>query len=117
MISSFREVISAYSTETKKLITKISDVISEGLGLEKGYFGGELSQVQMLSVNYYPPCPDPDVALGMHSHCDPNLFTILHQANVYGLQIFKDGKWSAVEPLPNAFVVLIACQLQVLDYQ
>ncbi|MCD7467405.1 hypothetical protein HAX54_004826 [Datura stramonium] len=111
----YREVISAYSIETKKLITKISDVISEGLGLEKGYLGGELSKVQMLSVNYYPPCPDPNLALGMHSHCDPNLFTILHQPNVYGLQIFKDGKWIGVEPLPNAFVVLIGCQLQIIS--
>ncbi|XP_006352743.1 hyoscyamine 6-dioxygenase-like [Solanum tuberosum] len=111
----YREVISAYSIETRKLITKISDVISEGLGLEKGYFGGELSKVQMLLVNYYPPCPDPNLALGMHSHCDPNLFTILLQDNVHGLQIFKDGKWIAVEPIPNAFVVIIGCQLQIIS--
>lgn len=111
--TNFREVVSAYSVETKKLITKISDVISEGLGFEKGYLGGELSKVQLLSVNYYPPCPDPNLALGMHSHCDPNLFTVLYQGNVYGLQILKDGKWTGVEPLPNAFVVFIGCQLQV----
>ncbi|KAK4710776.1 hypothetical protein R3W88_005289 [Solanum pinnatisectum] len=112
----YREVISAYSIETRKLITKILDVISEGLGLEKGYFGGELSKVQMLSANYYPPCPDPNLALGMHSHCDPNLFTILLQdSHVYGLQIFKDGKWIAVEPIPNAFVVIIGCQLQIIS--
>ncbi|XP_049387440.1 hyoscyamine 6-dioxygenase-like [Solanum stenotomum] len=112
----YREVISAYSIETRKLITKILDVISEGLGLEKGYFGGELSKVQMLSANYYPPCPDPNLALGMHSHCDPNLLTILLQdSHVYGLQIFKDGKWIAVEPIPNAFVVIIGCQLQIIS--
>ncbi|KAM3231574.1 hypothetical protein P3S67_008786 [Capsicum chacoense] len=53
----YREVVSAYTVETKKLITKISDVIiSEGLGFEKEYLGGELSKVQKLSVNYYPPC-------------------------------------------------------------
>lgn len=114
--TNFREVISEYSTETKKLITKISDMIGEGLGLEKGYFGGELSKVQMLLVNYYPACPDPNLALGMHSHCDPNLLTILLQDNVYGLQIFKDGKWIGVEPIPNAFVVIIGCQLQVFHY-
>ncbi|KAM3373750.1 hyoscyamine 6-dioxygenase [Capsicum galapagoense] len=113
--ANYREVVRAYSVETKKLITKISDVISEGLGFEKGYLGGELSKVQLLSVNYYPPCPDPNLALGMHSHCDPNLFTVLYQGNVYGLQILKDGKWTGVEPLPNAFVVFIGCQLQIIS--
>lgn len=111
----YREVISEYSIETKKLITKISDVISEGLGLEKGYFGGKLSKVQMLSANYYPPCPEPNLALGMQSHCDPNLFTILLQDNVYGLQIFKNGKWIVVETIPYAFVVIIGCQLQIIS--
>ncbi|PHT80427.1 hypothetical protein T459_18479 [Capsicum annuum] len=51
----------------------------------------------------------------MHSHCDPNLFTILYQGNVYGLQILKDGKWIGVEPLPNAFLVFIGCQLQIIS--
>ncbi|PHU16385.1 hypothetical protein BC332_17590 [Capsicum chinense] len=58
---------------------------------------------------------DPNLTLGMHNHCDPNLFTILYQGNVYGLQILKDGKWIGVEPLPNAFLVFIGCQLQIIS--
>lgn len=47
-------------------------MISEGLGLELGYTDGELSKIQLMSVNHHIPCPDPSLTLGMPEHCDPN---------------------------------------------
>ncbi|KAI7980160.1 Hyoscyamine 6-dioxygenase [Camellia lanceoleosa] len=111
----FGEVVGKYSVEVSKLVLRILDLICEGLGLEHGYFADELSQVQLLSVNQYPRCPDPSLAMGMHRHCDPNVVTILKQGNIDGLQVFKDGQWISVEPLPNAFVVIIGCQLQIIS--
>ncbi|GMP90677.1 hypothetical protein CsSME_00041690 [Camellia sinensis var. sinensis] len=111
----YREVLGKYSVEVSKLVLRILDLICEGLGLENGYFADELSQVQLLSVNQYPRCPDPSLAMGMHRHCDPNVVTILKQGDIDGLQVFKDGQWISVEPLPNAFVVIIGCQLQIIS--
>ncbi|KAI7982196.1 Hyoscyamine 6-dioxygenase [Camellia lanceoleosa] len=111
----FGEVVGKYSVEVSKLVLRILDLICEGLGLEHGYFADELSQVQLLSVNQYPRCPDPSLAMGMHRHCDPNVVTILKQGNIDGLQVFKDGQWISVKPLPNAFVVIIGCQLQTME--
>lgn len=88
-------------------------MICEGLGLEKGLFRGELSKGMGMVINNYPPCPDPSLAMGIHAHCDAYLLTIIQQ-NVYGLQFKKDGKWIGVDPLPNAFVIMIPYQLQVL---
>ena len=88
-------------------------MISEGLGLECGYFDNDLSGSMLLSVNHYPPCPEPSLTLGITKHSDPNLITILLQDDVCGLQVFKNGKWVAVEPFPDAFVVNIGYQLQV----
>lgn len=96
-----------------KLVPRILELICEGLGLESGYFEGKLGEVTSLSVNHYPPCPDPSLALGLSKHCDPNLITILLQDDVCGLQIFKDNEWIGVDPVPNAFVVNIGYQLQV----
>lgn len=89
---------------------EILERISEGIGLRKRYFGDDLTEVQMLSVNHYPPCPDLSLTMGITAHCDPNLTTVL-QSNVPGLQILKDGNWIA-----HAFVINIGYQLQVNSY-
>lgn len=109
----YSEVVGSYSAEARKLTLWILDLVGEGLGLESGYFRDELSQVQFMSINHYPRCPDPSLTLGLPKHCDPNLITLVLQGEVHGLQVFKDGQWLAVEPLPNAFVVNIGYMLQV----
>ncbi|KAF8401867.1 hypothetical protein HHK36_012815 [Tetracentron sinense] len=109
----YRDVVGTFSVEMRQLGLRILDMIGEGLGLESGYFGDGLSKVQSFSINHYPPCPDPSLTLGLPKHSDPNLISLLLQGDVYGLQVFKDGQWIAIEPLPNAFVVNIGHQLQV----
>lgn len=109
---SFREVVGSYSIEVRKMGLKILDLISEGLGLQAGCFGEEFCREQSMAINHYPCCPDPSLAMGIGGHCDPNLITMLQQ-EVYGLQMFKDGKWLGVDPLPNAFVVNICHLLEV----
>ncbi|CAK7346421.1 unnamed protein product [Dovyalis caffra] len=111
----YRQVVGSYATEVTKLVPRILELICVGLGLESGYFEDKLGEVTSLSVNHYPPCPDPSLALGLTKHCDPNLITILLQDDICGLQIFKDNEWIGVEPVPNAFVVNIGYQLQILS--
>lgn len=92
---------------------KILDLIGEGLGMEAGYFErNNLTVNQNIVANHYPVCADPSSAMGAAPHYDPNLITILHQ-KLYGLQIFKNGEWLGVEPLPNALTVVVSSQLQV----
>ncbi|CAK7357592.1 unnamed protein product [Dovyalis caffra] len=112
----YREVVGAYAAEVKKLGSRILELIGEGLGVESGYFGGKLSEVSTLLVNHYPPCPDPSLTFGVPAHCDPNLITILLQdSDVCGLQVLKDGEWIGVDPLPNAFVVNMGYQMQIIS--
>ncbi|XP_060190223.1 hyoscyamine 6-dioxygenase-like [Lycium barbarum] len=108
----YREVIGTYSDEARKLSKIILALVSEGLGLDAGYFDKELGQ-RML-VNHYPACPNPSLTLGVGGHCDPNLITIIQQ-QVYGLQILKDEKWIGVEPQPHAFVVNSGLPLTVIS--
>lgn len=97
----------------RKLSLRILELICEGLGLEHGYFGEDLTGAQLLSINHYPKCPDPSFTLGLQKHADPSLITVLSQGSVNGLQVFKDGQWLGVEPVPHAFVVNIGHQLKV----
>ncbi|CAM8894509.1 unnamed protein product [Rhodiola kirilowii] len=113
--ANYRDVVGLYSTEVRKLALRILELFCEGLGLEEGYFHNELSQDQVLSISRYPPCPDPTLTLGLSKHCDVDLVTVLYQEDVYGLQVFKDGRWFGVEPLPNAFVINVGCQLQIIS--
>lgn len=72
-------------------------------------------QGQHMALNFYPPCPEPELTYGLPGHTDPNALTILLQdLQVAGLQVLKDGKWVAVKPYPNAFVINIGDQFQVL---
>lgn len=111
---SYRKVIAEYTIETRKLSQTISELIAEGLGLEKQYFNGKFTKNQTLRANYYPKSPDPSLTTGFWAHYDPNTITILQQ-NVSGLQIFKDEKWFAVEPLSNAFYVTTGMELQIIS--
>ncbi|XP_050203676.1 protein DOWNY MILDEW RESISTANCE 6 [Mercurialis annua] len=113
----FKGIVSNYCAEVRKLGFRIQELISESLGLPKDYINDVLSeQGQHMAVNYYPPCPEPELTYGLPGHTDPNSLTILLQdLQVAGLQVLKDGKWLAVKPHPNAFVINIGDQLQALS--
>ncbi|VFQ65404.1 unnamed protein product [Cuscuta campestris] len=115
--SSFREVVKKYVTEVRQVGLKIEEAISESLGLDPKCIKNMLGeQGQHMAINYYPPCPEPELTYGLPAHTDPNTLTILLQdSQVVGLQVLKDGKWLAVKPYPGAFVVNIGDQLQALS--
>eukprot|EP00249_Psilotum_nudum_P034680 c54058_g1_i1 orf=2-442(+) len=53
------------------------------------------------------------MAFGMNPHTDPNFITILYQDDVGGLQVCRqDGKWVAIEPHAEAFVINVGESLQ-----
>lgn len=110
-----REIVSNYCMEVRQLGYRLEELISESLGLEKDCVKNVLGeQGQHMAVNYYPPCPEPELTYGLPGHTDPNALTILLQdLHVAGLQVLKDGKWVAVNPHPNAFVINLGDQLQV----
>lgn len=107
--------MSDYCKEVRELGFRLEEAISESLGLEKDCIKEVLGeQGQHMAINYYPECPEPDLTYGLPGHTDPNALTILLQdLQVSGLQVLKDGKWLAVKPHPNAFVINIGDQLQV----
>ncbi|KAL3630753.1 Protein DOWNY MILDEW RESISTANCE 6 [Castilleja foliolosa] len=114
---SFKEIVSNYCMEIRQLGLRLQEAISESLGLDKDYINKSLGQQgQHMAINYYPPCPEPELTFGLPAHTDPNTLTILlPDMEVTGLQLLKDGQWLAVKPIPNALVVNIGDQLQALS--
>lgn len=115
--SGFREACEEYGKEAEKLAFKLLELVSLSLGLPatclNGYFKGQLSFVRL---NYYPPCPYPELALGVGRHKDSDALTVLAQDDVGGLQVKRksDGEWISVKPIPDAFIINIGDVLQVL---
>lgn len=115
LLAIIRKVVGEYVIELRKFGEKILEMICEGLGLSRSYLSGGFSGNPELMVNHYPPCPDPSLTLGLANHKDPSLITILLQEE-NGLQVFNDGEWIGVEPLPHSFVVNVGYVLQVHLY-
>lgn len=126
----FQEVVASYAEETKHLFLTIMEAILESLGIMEANQEEEAKEndnnnnnimkeldngSQMLVTNFYPPCPEPDLTLGMHPHSDYGFLTLLLQDEVEGLQIQYQDKWLTVQPIPNAFVVNIGDHLEIFS--
>ena len=110
----YRQVVGTYATEARALALRLLEAISESLGLERSHMVTAMGrQAQHMAVNYYPPCPQPELTYGLPGHKDPNAITLLLQDGVSGLQVQRDGRWVAVNPVLDALVVNIGDQLQV----
>ncbi|KAF7849150.1 hypothetical protein BT93_L1187 [Corymbia citriodora subsp. variegata] len=112
------KVLAEYCGEVQKLARELLKGISESLGLEPGYIDETMdmdSSLQILAANLYPPCPQPELAMGLPSHSDYGLLTILMQNDIGGLQVHHGGKWVKVEPIPNALVVNNGDQLEIMS--
>ncbi|KAJ3680282.1 hypothetical protein LUZ60_016560 [Juncus effusus] len=113
----FKEIISTYCKEVRQLGFRLLRAISLSLNLEEDYIENVLGeQEQHMAINFYPQCPEPDLTVGLQAHTDPNALTILLQdPQVAGLNVYKDGKWIAVDPQPNALVINLGDQIQALS--
>ncbi|CAL0318608.1 unnamed protein product [Lupinus luteus] len=112
----FREALQDYAREIEKLAFKLLELISLSLGLAGDKFHGYFkNQLSMVRLNHYPPCPFPDLALGVGHHKDASALTVLAQDDVGGLQVKRksDGEWIPVKPTPHAFIINVGDIVQV----
>ncbi|WVZ63228.1 hypothetical protein U9M48_012873 [Paspalum notatum var. saurae] len=104
-----REVVSAYARSCRRLFRELMEAALEALGISPGAAGEVLAGCdagsQMLMVNCFPACPEPDLTLGMPPHSDYGFLTVLLQDQVNGLEVRHADRWLLVEPLPGALVV------------
>ncbi|KAL3848874.1 hypothetical protein ACJIZ3_010756 [Penstemon smallii] len=114
--TNYRNAAKKYLTEMWQLAMRIMGAISEGLGLDQNYIENSLGEgCQVLAVNYYPQCPEPDKTLGLGAHSDHGGLTILMQNGVNGLQVKHDDTWIAVPHVPGTFVVNLGDFLEILS--
>ncbi|KAH9324281.1 hypothetical protein KI387_004459, partial [Taxus chinensis] len=109
-----KEVTGKYAKDIRALVLRLLVVISEALGQDFDYLNKTFDKhKQVMNINYYPPCPNPNLTFGVAPHSDPSGIIVLMQGDVSGLKVLKHGKRVTVEPIPNAFVVNLVDQLEV----
>ncbi|XP_052179374.1 protein SRG1-like [Diospyros lotus] len=115
--SSLRETLESYFLELQKLAMKLFGLLAKALKIEETEMKAIFEDgMQSTRLTYYPPCPQPDMVVGLTPHSDATGITILLQVNgVEGLQIKRDGVWIPVSFLPDAFVVNVGDILEILS--
>ncbi|KAJ8774827.1 hypothetical protein K2173_017273 [Erythroxylum novogranatense] len=94
------------------LTTKILSILSLGLGLEEERLekeaGGLEELLLQMKINYFPKCPQPELALGVEAHTDVSALTFILHNMVLGFQLFKEGKWVTAKCIltPSSFTIL-----------
>ncbi|KAF5190739.1 1-aminocyclopropane-1-carboxylate oxidase [Thalictrum thalictroides] len=100
------KAIEEYINQVVKLAERLSELMCENLGLEKGYlkkaFTGSRGPSVGTKVAKYPKCPRPELVKGLRAHTDAGgIILLLQDDQVPGLEFFKDGKWVEIPPSTN----------------
>ncbi|XP_021731701.1 probable 2-oxoglutarate-dependent dioxygenase At5g05600 [Chenopodium quinoa] len=112
----FRAACEEYTKEMVKLSYKLLELIALSLGVPADRFSGFFEDhASFIRINYYPPCPYPDLALGVGPHKDSGALTVLAQDDVGGLEVKRkmDGAWILVKPTPDAYIINVGDVIQV----
>lgn len=114
-----RAATSEYARQLRGLATKILSALSLGLGLEEGRLekevGGMEELLLQMKINYYPKCPQPELALGVEAHTDVSALTFILHNMVPGLQLFYQGKWVTAKCVPNSIIMHIGDTVEILS--
>ncbi|MED6186782.1 hypothetical protein PIB30_070074 [Stylosanthes scabra] len=117
-----KEVALDYLKLSTKMVREIVEILIENLGakLEESRIEGLLG-TKLVNMNYYPPCPNPDLTVGIGRHSDTGI-TVLLQDHIGGLYVKLDeddnnnhGGWFEIPPFSGALVIIIGDIFQILS--
>ncbi|XP_057772956.1 probable 2-oxoglutarate-dependent dioxygenase AOP1 isoform X2 [Salvia miltiorrhiza] len=105
---SFSKSVESFSEKLSELDKIVRKMVVESLGLEK-YMDEHMDSTNyLIRLQKYDRPRSHETELGLSSHTDKNIVTILYQNEINGLEVLtKDGHWFTSQPSPNSFVVMI----------
>nr|BAB21477.1 anthocyanidin synthase [Torenia fournieri] len=108
-----------YAKEIRSLTTKILSVLSLGLGLDQDRLekevGGKDDLTLQMKINYYPKCPQPELALGVEAHTDVSALTFILHNMVPGLQVLYKGEWVTASCVPDSIILHVGDTIEILS--
>ncbi|CAJ2634652.1 unnamed protein product [Trifolium pratense] len=116
--SDFSETLEEFSSKVKSMMDYLLKSMARSLNLKEGSFLDQFGKQSLLQarVNFYPRCSRPDLVLGVKPHTDRSgITTLLQDKEVEGLQVLIDDKWVNVPTIPDALVVNLGDQMQIMS--
>ena len=123
-LETFKTIMQQYFDACTELSLTLLEAFCIGINLPADYMRAdfEFNHTGFMRLNYYPvkdPMADSDIDhqpvadLGIHNHTDAGALTVLLQDDVSGLQVYKNGFWHTIQPVPAAIVVNTGDMMQV----
>ncbi|TYI41741.1 hypothetical protein ES332_A01G046400v1 [Gossypium tomentosum] len=117
-----QDVALQYLKTSHEMVRKLLEALLGNLGVElddskiDAFIGKK-----MVSMNFYPTCPNPELTVGVGRHSDMGTLTILLQDGIGGLYVKvpedvdmeKKGAWVEIPPIPGALVINVGDMLQI----
>lgn len=111
----FREGVYNYFEAAMNLGNTLARAFAITLRQPENYFEARMNKpITQLRLLYYPPQEDTsdELGIGVGTHCDYEMFTILLQDDAGGLQVMNTaGEWVEAPPIPDTFVINIGDML------
>ncbi|XP_050204377.1 codeine O-demethylase-like [Mercurialis annua] len=114
----FRETLFEYTKKLEMITEVVFKAMAMSLNLDEHCFLDKYGDKATLRAryNYYPPSSSNDLAIGLAPHTDPSAITILLQdKHVEGLHFLKDDQWFRVPIIPQALLINLGDQLQIMS--
>jgi len=120
----FQATMHEYFDACTELSLTLLEAFCIGMNLPANHMRDDFASnhTGFMRLNYYPvndPMADSDIEhqsladLGIHNHTDAGALTVLLQDDVSGLQVYKDGYWHTIPPVPGAIVINTGDMMQV----
>ncbi|KAK6159086.1 hypothetical protein DH2020_006400 [Rehmannia glutinosa] len=105
-----------YGRHQTRIAETIFSTIAEDLNFPPPKSKSYLSMpTGFLRVYRYLRCPMADQRWGINAHTDSSVFSILHQDQVGGLQVYKNNKWVDVKPIHDTLIVNLGDMMQAMS--
>jgi len=120
----FKSVMTDYFDACTDLSLNLLKAFCLGLDLPAEHMHADFADhhTGFIRLNYYPvkdPLANSTIDhqsradLGIHHHTDAGALTVLMQDEVGGLQVYRDGYWYDIPPVPGAMVINTGDMMQV----
>ncbi|CAI9770560.1 unnamed protein product [Fraxinus pennsylvanica] len=115
-----KEVALEYLKASTRMVRKLLEILLTNLGVtqDHGSIIEALTGQNMVNMNFYPACPNPELTVGVGRHSDLGTITVLLQDGIGGLYVKAEenkSEWIEIPPIPGAIVINVGDALQILS--
>ncbi|XP_062224406.1 leucoanthocyanidin dioxygenase-like [Phragmites australis] len=118
-----------FGHRVREVASRLLAILSLGLGLQnEDRLEKELTQAEaagaakeaeglllQMKINYYPRCPQPELAVGVEAHTDVSALSFILHNGVPGLQVLHGGRWVTARSEPGTMIVHVGDALEILS--